>query len=414
LGDIEIYNSDHLSKSNSSSLLQEVQNKLLEITEVIKKNNCTDDSLFAGHSGIAIFLAYVNELYNDQGLDIGMESSVMKSLEIFKKERAAHTFCSGFAGVCWGTNHLVIKKKIDADICSLFEEIEPYLVATSENDLEINLLDFMHGGIGAGIYFLERLPHLTAKEHLEKIIYYLEKQKITSGNHIQWINNFKKSGNQSPEIEFDLGLAHGIPSIIYFLSKCYEKNIEREKCECLIEGSVNWLIDQKISTTSLSLYPSMIKTKKRNDESSRLAWCYGDLGIASTIWVAGKTLQKELWKQEAINIMLHASERRNLHANKVIDAGICHGTAGIAQFFNRFYWETKLPIFKEAASYWINETVKMAKFDDGLAGYRAWYGEENGWINQYGLLEGISGIGLVLFSYMSEDEPTWDKCLLLS
>jgi lantibiotic modifying enzyme len=411
--DIETYKIDNLRK-DTSSLKRKIQGKLLEIIEVIKKNNCTDYSLLAGYSGIAIFLAHVNELYNNFNLNEEMESSVKKSLEIFKQQGATHAFCSGFAGVCWGTNHLVIENRIEADIGSLFEEIEPCLAATSENDFKINLFDFMHGGIGAGIYFLERLPHSTARKHLEKIIYYLEEQKMVSGHDIRWVNNFMRSANQSSELEFNLGLAHGVPSILYFLSKCYEKNIEKKKCEYLLKGSVNWLIKQKISTESTSLYPSIVRENKTTKESSRLAWCYGDLGIASTIWLAGKILKNEGWKQEAIEIMLHACERKNLQINHVIDAGICHGTAGIAHFFNRFYWETKLPIFKETADYWIDETLKMATFEEGLAGYKAWYGEENGWVNQYGLLEGISGIGLVLYSHISEDEPTWDKCLLLS
>jgi hypothetical protein len=113
--------------------------------------------------------------------------------------------------------------------------------------------------------------------------------------------------------------------------------------------------------------------------------------------------------------MLHATKRRGLQKNGVVDAGICHGTAGIAHIFNRFYRDTQLDSFKHATDYWIDQTLKMAKFKDGLAGYKSWQGHENGWKNEYGLLEGIAGIGLVLHSYLHpEIEPTWDSCLLLS
>lgn len=56
----------------------------------------------------------------------------------------------------------------------------------------------------------------------------------------------------------------------------------------------------------------------------------------------------------------------------------------------------------------------MAKFEDGLAGYKTWQGAERGFRNEYGLLEGIAGIRLVLLAYLSDEEPTWDECLLLS
>ena len=55
----------------------------------------------------------------------------------------------------------------------------------------------------------------------------------------------------------------------------------------------------------------------------------------------------------------------------------------------------------------------MARFEDGLAGYKAWQGE-NGWMNQHGILEGIAGIGLVLLSHLSNEEPSWDRSFLLS
>jgi lantibiotic modifying enzyme len=147
---------------------------------------------------------------------------------------------------------------------------------------------------------------------------------------------------------------------------------------------------------------------------SRLAWCYGDLGIAMSLWQAGIALQNEAWKNKALEILLFAAEkRRDLQQNWVKDAGLCHGTAGIAHIFYRMWWNTHIPEFKNAANYWMNETLKMATFTDGLAGFKTWHGKE-GWVNSCGLLEGISGIGLALLTYYYEIEPTWDECLLLS
>jgi lantibiotic biosynthesis protein len=78
------------------------------------------------------------------------------------------------------------------------------------------------------------------------------------------------------------------------------------------------------------------------------------------------------------------------------------------------YWETKNSVFKETANYWIEQTLKMATFEDGLAGFKTWRGDTKEWINDYGFLEGIAGIGLALLSHISDEEPTWDRCLLMS
>lgn len=391
--------------------MEEIKNKLLEITETIKKNNCIDPGLHTGNSGIAIFLAYVNQLYNNPDLNSEMGCSLQKSIELLEVEGAIHTFSEGFAGVCWGMNHLVLQNKVDADVNSLFEEIEPYLVSTSENDLMCNFYDFMHGGLGAGIYFLDRLPNDMARNHITKTIHFLHQQASIMDSDVMWAS-VSKGHEGSEEAEYNLGLAHGIPSIIYFLSKCYQKKIEEEKCLLLITGAVQWVLKQKLPDSSLSQFPSAIY-KSESNRHSRLGWCYGDLGIASSIWQAGKSVQNAEWMKESIEIMTHASRRKDLKENFMIDAGICHGTAGIAHIFNRFYFETKMPLFKETANYWIKETLKIATHENGLAGYKSYYSEK-GWVNEYGLLTGIAGIGLVLLSHITEEEPMWDRCLLLS
>ncbi len=391
--------------------MTEIQNKLLEITEAIKKNNCTHAGLLTGNCGIAIFLAYVNLIYNDANLNYEMETSLHKSFEKLAKEGSVHTFADGFAGICWGMNLLALQNKVEADVSSLFEEIEPYLVTTSENNLKVNFFDFIHGGLGAGIYFLDRLPDITARNHISKTILSIHQNAVFFGNDVKW-SCIIQNNEGFEKVEYNLGLSHGIPSIIWFLSKCFQEKIEEEKCQFLITGAVQWILKQKLPAGYLSLYPSAIEDSTSYNHS-RLGWCYGDLGIASCIWQAGKSLNNEKWKKEAIEIMLHASQRKEFKKNGIIDAGICHGTAGIAHIFNRFYFETKLEVFKETANYWINETLKMSTFEDGLAGFKT-YRQENGWLNEYGLLEGIAGIGLVLLSHISDEEPTWDRCLLLS
>ncbi|MCK5168939.1 MAG: hypothetical protein KAQ75_03590, partial [Bacteroidales bacterium] len=137
------------------------------------------------------------------------------------------------------------------------------------------------------------------------------------------------------------------------------------------------------------------------------------VGIA--LWQAGKNTNNEEWKNKALEILLHTTKRKDLKENSVIDAGLCHGTAGIAHIYNRMYNNTGRDEFKKAAIYWFEQTLKMAKYDDGLAGYKAWRTPEYGGLqNEYGFLEGIAGIGLALISAVSDIEPKWDECLLLS
>ena len=87
-------------------------------------------------------------------------------------------------------------------------------------------------------------------------------------------------------------------------------------------------------------------------------------------------------------------------SDMVLDADICHGTAGIAQFFRRMYFNTGNNQFLSANQFWIDETLKMAKWGkEGAAGFKAWTEEPVEWVNEYTFLKGVAGIGLALYSH---------------
>ena len=144
---------------------------------------------------------------------------------------------------------------------------------------------------------------------------------------------------------------------------------------------------------------------------SRLAWCYGDLGIGLALWQAGKAVKNHVWKEKGLDILLQSTKRRALHETSVIDAGICHGSAGLVMIFRRLFFETQRDEFKDVILYWIDQTLNLSRFNDGLAGYKSFV--KNEWICDYSLLTGISGIGLTLLSYLFEDKQEWDELFLL-
>jgi hypothetical protein len=168
-------------------------------------------------------------------------------------------------------------------------------------------------------------------------------------------------------------------SIIIILSKIYNR-YKIEKAKELIEKGVAFILNQKLPKDNFhSIYPSLALESTDKLYSSRLAWCYGDLGIGFALLHAGRVLQKNDWIDEAIQTFTHAALRRNLKQNGLVDASFCHGTAGVAHIFNRLYIDIGIKLFKDASDYWFEETLKMAKFNDGLVGYKflCWIGRSN-------------------------------------
>jgi len=89
----------------------------------------------------------------------------------------------------------------------------------------------------------------------------------------------------------------------------------------------------------------------------------------------------------------------------VIDAALCHGAVGVAQIFFRMHQETTIPELHDAYQYWNQVTLQFSYHKDGLAGYKS-YKVEEGWVNEYSVLEGIAEIGLSLLPPVDAD---WDE-----
>jgi lantibiotic modifying enzyme len=146
-----------------------------------------------------------------------------------------------------------------------------------------------------------------------------------------------------------------------------------------------------------------------------MGWCYGDLGIAISFIVAGNIVRNTQLLSDGIETAYKTLNRKDLVINSVRDIGFCHGTVGIGHIYNRLFHYTGCNEFKEASKYWYLKTVEISDHKHGLKAWR--FDQSSGcqkWEAEYGLLEGLAGVGLSLISSISEVEPKWDKILLLS
>jgi hypothetical protein len=97
----------------------------------------------------------------------------------------------------------------------------------------------------------------------------------------------------------------------------------------------------------------------------------------------------------------------------VVDACLCHGSAGLAHLFNRMYQMTAEPALADAARFWVERTVELCSA--ALPGRDAALttAERPAW-NGPGLLEGAAGVALALEAASTTAEPVWDQMLLVS
>ncbi|XLS29909.1 lanthionine synthetase C family protein [Flavobacteriaceae bacterium M23B6Z8] len=406
---------------NSKEVLEE---KLKEISNILDEKGMDNTQLgvLAGISGVALFNFYYSkyldvDTYADKGVEY-LNESVNRINEGYQFP----TYCSGIAGAAWVFDHLVEEDFMEAENDDLLSELDEFLFAVMENDLKTGNYDFLHAGVGYGYYFLKRLRNTLSEElkkryesYLIQMLDMLSEAATKDENGLKWESTLDiETGLRG----YNLSLSHGMSSIIIFLSKLMHFDAFKEKARPLLQGALSFMLSKEFDLDEHNVFfPSWImmeEEKNKKDGGSRLAWCYGDLGPGLALFQASKAMNDQKLREKALKILKHSAERTVPEDTGVRDAGICHGSYGNAQIFNRLYKETGEEIFKKAAAFWIDHGLETATHKDGYAGYKQWRGKDEEWLPETNVLEGIAGIGLAIIDHLATFDTKWDECLMIS
>jgi hypothetical protein len=222
---------------------------------------------------------------------------------------------------------------------------------------------------------------------------------------------------QCPNGYYNLGVAHGIPGIIHFLSEVSALTIvDHQRSHLLLEGAVNWLISRSRPSGSLSRFSAWI-VPGEDPSDSKLAWCYGDLGILSVLLQVARRAGREDWKRFANQLLDHCLAWPP-DSSGVGDAALCHGAAGVAHIFNRIYHSEGEPRCLNAALAWLDLALAMRQPGTGVGGFSSLtVPDPSGpivWEANPNFLDGAIGVALALLAAMTPVDPAWDRMLLLS
>lgn len=390
--------------------------KLIEhIDDFLLSTQSKSSDLMYGSVGIAKYYACrYHQSKNDFFADhcrLLIEKVINENAEIPLTD---WSYGTGVMGIIWGIGHLIENGIIDGQINDVIDnDLYNNAFIFSNKSLQIGNYDYLHSGLGA-VLLLHHLDIAQRKKYCEDIISDLERLSIKESNSqsIFWYKSpvITNHGNSLKAI--DMGLAHGLPSVIVSLSSLSSIGADTEKCKQLVESCFSWMISKKENVIKERFYfPISIDGASKSFNPDDLRWCYSDLGIAMSFYLSGTNLKLNHIKELGLEMALSSAQRSNTF--KMNESHLCHGTAGVAHMFNRFFNYTGMPIFQEASVYWFEQTLK--NFNPKLSsGFLSWQGSNYGWVEQAGLLEGVAGIGLAMISAISDVEPKWDRCLLLS
>lgn len=391
---------------------EKIITKIDEIAIAIKKYYSNERSvgLHGGLSGITLFFAEYSKFRDDSGYAEQYVDCLEKSLNIINSGGIPHTLCDGLAGYAWILDYLNKNQFIEIDEKDMLNGIDEYLVNILIDDIDKENIDFLHGSIGVLSYLLKRNFHISHENKLKEYLTKLEKQSIKfNTGSIAW----KKNNSNNPNIvEYDFGLSHGIPAVVVLLCKIYNLTNDTLSKE-LLEKSVKFLVENIQDKTKYKTCFASITNSNSGGNNSRLAWCYGDLGVSYALYITAMALNRNDLYEMSNEILLHSSQRNINTEILEFDSGFCHGTSGVAHIYNRFYHYTGNIEFLKRAKYWIEQTMLLGDNKNGMsAGFKKL--KTDSLEDNYNYIEGIAGIGLVLMSVVSDIEPVWDESMLIS
>jgi hypothetical protein len=382
-------------------------------------------SLAGGDAGEALFFAYLAQAFPGEGHEEVAFERLDRAVAALAEESPGPSLCSGFAGVAWATVHLRRLLGFEAssgdptqEPTGEIDEALEQVLAPSAAPLPSELL---YGLAGIGVYYLERDPSASARLGLERVVELLEASRVPTPEGHAWTEAewLKDAPDDAPDGEprFNLGLSHGVPGAVGVLAQALARGVSPERTQRLLEGAVAWLLAQATPAPAPVAFPYFVTPSFRPAADTRSAWCYGDPGVAAALLAAGHAARRPDWRRAALEVALRAARRPMADAG-VVDAGLCHGAAGLALSFARLFQTTGDERLRDVGVRWFHRTLALRRPGRGIAGFQSWLPVEDGgqgqeWTDDPSFLTGASGIGLALLAGATCVEPAWDSVLLL-
>ena len=318
----------------------------------------------------------------------------------------------GAARVAFAVGHLSAGEDADTACAMIERSLLRYVAEPTE------VYDLISGLVGLAVPVLQRIADGKASASSEPlargILDRLEHMARPMETGVAW---FTPPGllpdwqrEIAPDGYINLGLAHGVPGVVAILARYVAAGVEVARARVLLDGAVAYL-RSVAGPVSGARYTAWLPS--RADWSTRVAWCYGDLGVAVALMSAATATDRDDWRTAALELA-HGMAGRPFESSQVVDVPLCHGAAGVAHLFNRLAQATGDADLARTADRWFAQALAMRRGDEPIAGFplAGATSDDMRWQPSADLLTGAAGVGLALHAAISPIEPAWDQLLL--
>lgn len=402
------------------------------IIDVVEINYFNELSLSHGIPSLCMLYGELNEIYPNQGWDqIGNNYISIIGNKLMNEGINSLSIFSGLSGiglatVCLSHNGLHYNNFINNINKYIKSNAYNYLKSLKfKNDLHMEYYDIISGVSGLGNYctlFKEDEEMVNILTEIVKYIINLTEDisvndKKVPGWYIKSNNQFSQKDKEKwPQGCFNIGLAHGIPSLLILLINASKIGINLNGQNNSIYKLIQFLINFRVEDNNGGYWTTHISLKEFNNNEindfyTRDAWCYGTPGVAYSLLLAGIQLNND----EYVNIAVNAMKNSIKNLRDVKSSIFCHGLSGIAYITYKFFLKTQDKFFKEQYIQLIDKILDMYNpntpfgFFDIEANY-----EKDIIHNNIGIIDGTTGVILTLLALKYGNKTPWDYAFMLN
>ena len=367
-----------------------------------------DASLASGSAGLAVCSGQLARTRSDQQAVDAALTRLEEAVGMLATEPLTCSLYSGFTGIAWAVELVDRLLGMESDRNGDIDEALTGLLGRYPDHAPYDLIN---GLTGLGVYALARWPGPGAAPCVLGVVEQLARRARHDRYGVYWWTPpMRRGGHQMPG-GVDLGVAHGIAGVIPFLARVHRLGLARPTVRPMLDGAVGWLLAHLADTASGPTVPYFVADGVQ-PRPARSAWCYGDPGVAAALLLAARDVGEPSWAEVATGLAVRAAARPPDQTGAT-DAGLCHGSAGLAHLFNRMYQLTGEPALADAARFWVERTLDLCVTP--RSGRRATPADaQPAACNGPGLLEGAAGVALAMEAASTSAEPVWDQMLLVS
>lgn len=178
-------------------------------------------------------------------------------------------------------------------------------------------IDLINGLGGIVVYALARGSASASSALLWEVIEYKVRSCLTEWPRALEVNPTSRAIG-------DLGVAHGMPGLLAVVIEAVKQELVSPDLIPDLAACLDSVWDEAFVMDGLPAFPARVGTSSQ----TRLAWCYGGLGLATLFLKAAAIAPKNVTRFQDLCRSSVAQYKRGNHG--IRDSSLCHGYAGVA------------------------------------------------------------------------------------